>query len=130
MDPKEYLRQYRAAVKRAKTLSDHIADLRAIAENLRTEDGHRVELDVAIANLVDAEKKVEKEVEQLLHTETEVACAINRVSDPYRELLYERYINGKTFEQIAVDMHYSYRQTLRIHGIALCIVKNVIECHN
>lgn len=36
-----------------------------------------------------------------------------------KTLLMLRYINGKTFEQVAVEMGYSWRHTLRIHGQAL-----------
>lgn len=128
MTPKEYLQQYGAAMRRTRAISDHLAELRAIAENLRTEDGHRVELDAAVANLVDTERKVSAEVAKLCHLETEIACTIDRMQEPYRTLLYERYINGKTFEQIAVALNYSYRQATRIHGNALNLVKDVLEC--
>ena len=128
MTPKEYLQQYGAAMRRTRAISDHLAELRAIAENLRTEDGHRVELDAAVANLVDTERKVSAEVAKLCQLETEIACTIDRMQEPYRTLLYERYINGKTFEQIAVALNYSYRQATRIHGNALNLVKDVLEC--
>jgi len=36
-----------------------------------------------------------------------------------KTLLMLRYINGKTFEQVAVEMGYSWRHTLRLHGQAL-----------
>lgn len=127
MTPKEYLQQYGTAMRRIRAISDHLAELRAIAENLRTEDGHRVELDAAVANLVDTERKVSAEVAKLCRLETEIACTIDRMQEPYRTLLYERYINGKTWEQIAVDMHYSYRGVTKMHGKALQAVKECIE---
>lgn len=127
MTPKEYLQQYGAAMRRIRAISDHLAELRAVAENLRTEDGHRVELDAAVANLVDTERQVSSEVAKLCKLETEIACTIDRMQEPYRTLLYERYINGKTWEQIAVDMHYSYRGVTKMHGKALQAVKECIE---
>ena len=127
MTAKEYLQQYTQAMRRTHAISDHIAELRAVCEQLRTEDGHRVALDAAVAELVDTERKVSAEVAQLCRIETEVSCTIGRMPEPYRTLLYERYINGKTWEQIAVDMNYSYRGVTKMHGRALQAVKECIE---
>ena len=125
---KEYLMQYTHAKRRENALSDHIAELRAMCEQLRTEDGHRIALDAAVAELVDTEQKVSAEVTQLCRIEAEIDCIISRMPEPYHTLLLERYINGKTWEQIAVALNYSYRQTTRMHGAALIAVKHVLEC--
>lgn len=127
MTPKEYLQQYTHAKRRENALSDHMAELREMCEQLRTEDGHRIALDAAVAELVDTEKKVQAEVAQLCRIEVEISCIIGRMPEPYRTLLYERYINGKTWEQIAVDMNYSYRGVTKMHGRALQAVKECIE---
>ena len=127
-DVKEYLMQYTHAKRRENALSDHIAELRAMCEQLRTEDGHRIALDAAVAELVDTENKVQAEVTQLCRIEAEIDCTISRMPEPYHTLLLERYINGKTWEQIAVALNYSYRQTTRMHGAALIAVKHVLEC--
>lgn len=125
---KEYLMQYTHAKRRENALSDHIAELRAMCEQLRTEDGHRIALDAAVAELVDTEQKVSAEVTQLCRIEAEIDCTISQMPEPYHTLLLERYINGKTWEQIAVALNYSYRQTTRMHGAALIAVKHVLEC--
>ena len=119
--------QYTHAKRRENALSDHMAELRAMCEQLRTEDGHRIALDAAVAELVDTEKKVQAEVAQLCRIEVEISCIIGRMQEPYRTLLYERYINVKTWEQIAVDMNYSYRGVTKMHGRALQAVKECIE---
>lgn len=126
MKPKEYLQQYGQAMRRTRAISDHIAELRAMCEQLRTEDGHRVALDAAVAELVDTEQRVSAEVAQLCKLETEIACTIDRMREPYRTLLYERYINGKTWEQIAVTLNISWRHTVRMHGKALQEVAEII----
>lgn len=127
MTAKEYLQQYGTAMWRIRAISDHLAELRAVAENLRTEDGHRVELDAAVANLVDTERQVSSEVAKLCKLETEIACTIDRMQEPYRTLLYERYINGKTWEQVAVSMNYSYVHVVHnLHPKALKTVQDLI----
>ena len=57
MTAKEYLMQYREAMRRTQAITVHLAELRAVCEQLRTEDGHRVALDKAVADLVDTEAK-------------------------------------------------------------------------
>lgn len=126
-DVKEYLMQYTHAKRRENALSDHIAELRAMCEQLRTEDGHRIALDAAVAELVDTEQKVSAEVTQLCRIEAEIDCTISRMPEPYHTLLLERYINGKTWEQIAVLMNYTYRRVTQLHGKALNAVKDFLE---
>ena len=126
-EAKAYLMQYRDAMRRTHAISDHIAELRTVCEQLRTEDGKRVALDKAVAELVDTQEKTAAEVVRLAKLETEIACTIDRVPEPYRTLLYERYINGKTWEQIADAMHYSLRGVTKMHGRALQTVKEFLE---
>lgn len=129
MTSKEYLMQYREAMRRTQAITAHLAELRAVCEQLRTEDGHRIALDKAVADLVDTEAKTAAEVARLTVLEAEIIGAIDRVPEPYRTLLYERYVNGLTFEKIAVRMNYSWRQTIRLHGQALQYAQDVIACH-
>lgn len=119
--------QYREAMRRTQAITEHLAELRAVCEQLRTEDGHRVALDKAVADLVDTEAKTAAEIDRLTVLEAEIIGAIDRVPEPYRALLYERYVNGKTWEQVAVDMHYSYRGVTKMHGRALQTLKECIE---
>lgn len=134
---KDYLMQYRNAVKRAAAATYHIAELRAIAERITPRydssggGNHAAsdKLGAAVARIVDAENRASDELEMLEATEREVISTIRAVQDnTLFTLLYERYINGKTWEQIAVGLNYSYRQTTRMHGAALVAAKHVLEC--
>ena len=59
-------------------------------------------------------------INQLTAVRIEIERAIGTVQDDtQRRLLRRKYINGLTLEQIAVEMHYSYVHTCRIHGYAL-----------
>lgn len=44
-----------------------------------------------------------------------------------RIVLFRRYVLGETFEQIAVAIHYSYKQTCRIHGRALLAITEAMN---
>lgn len=138
MTPKEYLMQYRFAVARAQSALDLRDELRGIAERITpayqatggaAQKNTGDKLGSSVAKIMDAESIVDSEIEMLIATEREVQKTIDAVKDKtLGELLYKRYINGKTFEMIAVEMNYSYRQITRMHGAALLAVKDVLEC--
>lgn len=128
MTAKEYLMQYRDAMRRTQAIAEHLVELRAMCERLRTDDGQKVELDKAVCDLADAELDAAAEIKRLAALESEISEAISLVREPYSTLLYERYVNGKTWEQVAVTMNYSYRHTTKLHGAALRILKDVLEC--
>lgn len=139
MTPKEYLQQYRQAAERARSALEHLEELQSMATRITPQyggegGGQHQSGDAKLANAVDkiieAKNRVSDELEMLEATEREVIHTINEVKDQTLcTLLYKRYVNGKTFERIAVEMNYSWRQTIRLHGAALMAVKNVIECH-
>ena len=56
-----------------------------------------------------------KEIE-LYNKQLEIENCINSLDATERIIARSRYIEGKTFEQIAVDLNYSWRHTIRIHG--------------
>lgn len=140
MTPKEYLQQYQYSVKRARAALDHLHELQSMATRITPLYGgeggggqHQSgdeKMQNAVDKIIEAKNRVSDELEMLEATEREVVKTIDSVEDKtLRTLLYERYINDKTFELIAVKLNYSWRQTIRLHGTALMAVKNVIECH-
>lgn len=64
---------------------------------------------------------IDKKEFELLVYKSRMHNLINRLDNPtYRTLLSLRYINCKTWEQIAEDMHYSYVHIVhRLHPMAL-----------
>ena len=79
-----------------------------------TKDPHKYDTLVAYENLIDAK------MDELYAIKQEILIAIDRVqNDTLKALLLERYINGKKWEQIAIDLNYSWRQIIRLHGQAL-----------
>lgn len=67
------------------------------------------------------EEKLSALIDEYMKQKNEIISQIEGLDDEiYYELLFHRYIERKTFEEIAVDIKYSFRQTLRLHGKALC----------
>lgn len=75
-------------------------------------------------NYANYSKMIDVRIDELYAIKQEILQAINTVDDStYRTLLIERYVNFKTWEQIAVDMNYCWRQIMRLHGQALQKIK-------
>lgn len=136
MTPKNYLQQYGHAVLRAEAAMEHLEKLQSMATRITPNYGgegggsHQSgdeKLVDAVSKIIEAKNRVSDELEMLEATEHEVIETINSVQDNIlKVLLYERYINCKTFERIAVFMNYSWRQTVRLHGAALNEVKKIL----
>lgn len=70
--------------------------------------------------LVELQSKVNDRLEAQAAVKTEILNFIAEIPNTvWRTLLIYRYIRFMTWERIAVRMHYSYQQVLRIHKAAL-----------
>lgn len=73
--------------------------------------------------------QIMEQTRELDRVKAEIEAVIRKVENgKYRELLVRRYLNGKTFEAVAVEMHYTWRQVHRLHGRALIAVAEVLKC--
>lgn len=138
MTPKNYLQQYGHAVLRAEAAIEHLEKLQSMATRITPnyggesggshQSGDKKLVD-AVSKIIEAKNRVSDELEMLEATEREVVKTIDSVTDnALNTLLYKRYINGKTFEQIAVEMNYSYYHVVhRLHPKALKAVKMLLN---
>ena len=84
---------------------------------------------IVFAKIATLEQEINAEIDELIRVRTEIEHTISAVADEQlRLILIARYINCKTFEYIACEMHYSYKQICRLHGKALLRVQDVLEC--
>ena len=78
--------------------------------------------------LVELESLVDEKIDQQIALKAEILNTIMQLEDRRQRLvLMEYYIEMKTFEQVAVDIHYSWRQIMNIHGHALKEVQRTLE---
>lgn len=90
-----------------------------------TKDPHKFD------RLAELELELDRQIDRLVDIKADVAKEIARLSNPiYRVVLTKRYIECLTFEQIAVDIKYSYKQTCRIHGRALLKMEETWKSSN
>ena len=77
-----------------------------------------------IAKIVDLEKEIDADVDRLVAIRDGIKTIIEAVEDDRERLLLQyRYLDGWTFEKIAVEMNYSWRQIHRLHSKALTNLK-------
>jgi DNA-directed RNA polymerase specialized sigma subunit len=140
MTIKEELMQYRFKLKKVDEALEDYERFKARAEKMTA-----IFSDVVARTNITSDKvgdnavkmaDIEKEyIQRWLDAENEKNALLDKltcIDEPYRTILALRYIHNKNFESIAYDIGYSYKQTLRLHGQALQIVKdknNVRQCH-
>lgn len=86
-----------------------------------TKDPHKFD------SLVELEDKIDELIDRLYATKTEILGVIDRLEDR-REFLALKvyYIDMKTWEEVAVELKYTWRQTMRIRKTALEHIENML----
>ena len=137
MTAKEFLKQYEYADRRARRLKAEyerelllIDAIRSASDNDGMPHGSNISKpteDKAL-RLADKHLKLIDAKVEALRIRQEVFDLINRVDGVEGTLLYERYINLKSWEQVAeaCDMSDKWCRT-RLHSNALQIVKRILD---
>lgn len=77
-----------------------------------------------VAKVIDLEREINTDIDRLIKVKKDIANIINQVEDnQLRLLLNYRYIDGKVWEQIALDMGYGWRHIHKLHSKALDEIK-------
>ena len=86
----------------------------------KVSNSHIGDLLDAIAALEKYAERVNAKWDELIAMREEAKAQIEQIADGrYREVLHRRYLQGESWEYIAVGMGYSFRQVTRLHGGAL-----------
>ena len=113
------------------SLQEDLAFLRAVnySKDRISSGGSRGSVEDTAIKIADAEGEVTGKINELVQAKRFVAHMIDKLPDgPQRAVMYNRYILLKTWEAIAVDLNYSYRHVLRMHGDALNQLRQM--CHD
>lgn len=77
-------------------------------------------IEIAVEKIATLESEINNKIIELLVKKEQIEKAISAINNTtLEEVLKRKYINCQTWEQIAVDMNYSWRQVIRLHGQAL-----------
>lgn len=101
--------------------------LESITQNYNS-DGAQVTKDPhKFDRLIELEALVDSKVDEQIELKAEILRTIMKLDDRRQRLvLMEYYIEMKTWEQVAVDLNYSYMHITRLHGYALKEVQKII----
>lgn len=104
------------------------ASLETITQNYNSDGAQSTKNPHKFDRLVELESLVDAKIDEQIALKSEIITTIMKLPDRrHRLCLMEYYVEMKTFEQVAVDMNYSWRQIMNIHGHAL---KEVERCLN
>ena len=126
-EKKEYLKRYRKIDREVNQLLMEKDEIISLGTRItpRYSDlprgwGESNKVQLSVEKLEAQEEKIDKKIDLLHEVKADIEKAIQTVEDDtLKFLLRYRYINGLTWEKIAVTMNYDYRWILRLHGKAL-----------
>lgn len=125
-EKKAYLSGYKAGLLEIEQLEEEIRRLGAQAEGMRSMGGGVAgssgdnPMQACIDQMLEFQRMLTERLAENMKLRGSIENSIAAVEDAkLRLLLRYRYIEGMTFEEIAVKMFYSYMQICRLHGQAL-----------
>lgn len=128
METKQYLNQIsrldlmiKNKITELSTLREMCYGLSAISNEERVQSTpNHDKIGTVVAKLDSLERKIDALVDEYADKREKIINQIDSMDDEcVYNVLFARYIEKKTFEKIATEMNYSFRQVTRIHGRAL-----------
>jgi RNA polymerase sigma factor (sigma-70 family) len=130
---KEKLRSYRAIKRERDLIATYIEELESELYGPRSQrvdgmprsgsGGNDIKRDIQIERRDELLELYREKGAELTKAILEIEGAIDLLQPRERTLLRLYYIDGLTWEQVAYEMDYSWRQVHRIHGDALMKLK-------
>ena len=146
MNARDFLNQLKRMEEAIKDKLEEIAQLKSIAlvvtavsNNVIIEgekhsvdrvqsSGSQQKMADAVCKYVDLEKEVDADIDRMVEKRDEVLAVINKLDKPVQcAVLRKKYVQFKSFKQIAEDLHYSYQYILESHSQALKNVQKILD---
>lgn len=84
----------------------------------------------AIAKIIDLQNEINRDNDEFIDLRQEASKLLAKITNPAQyKVLHKHYVLYESFENIAVEMKYSYRHICNIHGRALQAFEKVLEEH-
>ncbi len=136
MTAKEYLSQARTLDMRIKSKFQQIESLNELATSCtvvysdmpRNPNHGGSKIEKAVLKIIEVEEGLKHDVENLVELKKEIMTTIHSVANvELQTLLEKRYLCFLSWEQIAVEMHYSIQHIYRMHDEALSSVTTIMR---
>lgn len=126
-ETKTWLRSYRYLLKESERIGEELEYWRSKSERMTREmsgqpsgSGSCDKVSASVEKILEIEEKLSQKHADLVEQKTQIEAAIDSLpDDTCRLILKLKYINGNTWEQIAVKLDCTYRWVLYLHGRAL-----------
>lgn len=130
-EAKQELREYRDNIKYIEEKQNDAEELRNRIEkitsnvsgmpNAKGDNLDNAPLEDSLDRIRAIEKECKKKLEELLLKKFLVENKIERLEQPYKSILYLRYIRGNTLNKVSEEIGYSYDHICKLHGKALLL---------
>ena len=133
---KQQLRQLKQLNNIVQSKLDEIETLNSLAQRMTNVSKNILvqkstpqdKLSELIPKIVDLKNELKKDVDNLLDLKLNIIEKINNIeNNDYKLLLMLRYVNFKTWEEIAVEMGYTYQWVHVLHGRALIYLSKRLD---
>lgn len=134
--PKKYLQQIRLYDSHINTKLEDLHQLKemvtkitpTLKDNVVSGGGSQDKLGDAVAKIVDLEAEIDRDIDRYVAAKQEISATLDKLTDPDQlQVLHMRYVQYKTWEQIACEMNMSYRNVCYIHGKGLQSVNQILK---
>jgi hypothetical protein len=93
-----------------------------------TGGGSQDKIGDAVAKIVDLRNEINREIDRFVDMKREAAAMLDKLENHlFYIILHRRYVQYESLEQIAADMHYTYRWVCILHGRALQEFGDILE---
>ena len=136
MTAKEYLSQALTIDQRINDKLEQVSRLRGMATKVTTtmndmprgSSPNPQKMESVIARLIDTEKEIDDNIDQLVDLKLDIMNTIWQVEDVNCRLVLElRYHSFKSWEQIASEMNVTVRWVHKLHARGLAVVDKILS---
>lgn len=128
MDTKTYLNQISRLDRMIKNKLSELSEMKELSFSISAvKNEERVQMTpdfdkigATYCKIEKMEEELDKAIDEYVDKKGKIISQIDSMeNEMYYEILFSRYIEKKSFERIAADLNYSFRNTTRLHGKAL-----------
>ena len=137
MTAKEFLRQYEYADRKVRRLETEYHDellmvdaIRSASDNDGMPHGSGISkpTEEKALRIADTHLRLISAREEAVAKRKEVFDLVNSIDGIEGDLLFERYIKLRKWEEICILLHYSWQGVHKVHRRALAIVESRLKC--
>jgi DNA-directed RNA polymerase specialized sigma subunit len=136
MNAKEFLRQIKkldklienklAEVQRWKEIATNVSPASMTMDRVQSSSNPQKIAD-AICRYIDLEREINQDIDKLVDTKKDVISVIEQLNATEYDVLHKIYVQGFTFDEVAIACHRSPSWATTVHGRALKHVQTILD---